>query len=94
MTSVAGVITFTLLSLHAPGGVAPDFDDGIALGIGGLVGGYTGARLQSRKQHPQARMLASRQYVDWRELRFEAFETPVVRKALEQLALRIRATYS
>ena len=28
--------------------MAPDFDDGIALGIGGLAGGYTGARLQSR----------------------------------------------
>jgi len=48
VTSVAGVITFVLLSLHAPGAVAPDFDDGLALGIGGLAGGYTGARLQSR----------------------------------------------
>ena len=48
MTSVAGVMTFVLLSLHTPGAVAPDFDDGIALGIGGLAGGYTGARLQSR----------------------------------------------
>jgi uncharacterized protein len=48
VTSVAGVITFVLLSLHAPGAVAPDFDDGIALGIGGLAGGYIGARLQSR----------------------------------------------
>ena len=48
VTSVAGVITFVLLSLHTPGAVAPDFDDGIALGIGGLAGGYTGARLQSR----------------------------------------------
>ena len=36
------------MSLHEPGAVAPDWDDGIALGIGGLVGGYTGARLQSR----------------------------------------------
>jgi len=48
VTSVAGVIAFVILSLHEPGAVAPDFDDGIALGIGGLVGGYTGARLQSR----------------------------------------------
>jgi uncharacterized membrane protein YfcA len=48
VTSVAGVITFVILSLHAPGAVAPDWDDGLALGIGGLVGGYTGARLQSR----------------------------------------------
>lgn len=28
--------------------VAPDWDDGLALSIGGLAGGYTGARLQSR----------------------------------------------
>ena len=34
--------------LHAPGAVAPDFDDAIALGVDGLAGGYTGARLQSR----------------------------------------------
>jgi uncharacterized membrane protein YfcA len=48
VTSVGGVITFTLLSIsqHAP--VAPNWPTGIALGIGGLAGGYTGARLQSR----------------------------------------------
>jgi uncharacterized membrane protein YfcA len=34
VTSVAGVITFTVLSLHQ--------------GIGGLAGGYTGARIQPR----------------------------------------------
>ena len=28
--------------------MAPDWPTGIALGIGGLAGGYTGARLQSR----------------------------------------------
>ena len=48
VTSVAGVITFVILSLHAPGAVSPEWDDGIALCIGGLAGGYTGARLQSR----------------------------------------------
>ena len=48
VTSVAGVITFTLLSLHTRGSVAPDWPTGIALGVGGLVGGYTGARVQSR----------------------------------------------
>ncbi len=48
-TSVAGVATFTVLSLHQrhfP--VAPDWPTGIALGIGGLAGAYTGARIQSR----------------------------------------------
>jgi uncharacterized membrane protein YfcA len=28
--------------------VAPDWPTGVALGLGGLAGGYTGARLQSR----------------------------------------------
>jgi uncharacterized membrane protein YfcA len=48
VTSVAGVITFTILSIHQHGSVAPDWPTGIALGAGGLVGAYTGARLQSR----------------------------------------------
>jgi uncharacterized protein len=48
VTSVAGVITFTVLSVHEPGEVAPDWPVGIALGIGGLAGAYAGARLQSR----------------------------------------------
>src|SRR5580692_3957099 len=33
-----------------------------------------------------ARVLASRQFADWRELRFEPFNSPVVCKALAQLA--------
>ena len=48
VTSVAGVVTFTILSAHQHGPVAPDWSTGIALGIGGLAGGYTGARIQSR----------------------------------------------
>jgi uncharacterized membrane protein YfcA len=48
VTSVGGVITFTILSLHQHLSVAPDWPTGIALGLGGLAGGYTGARLQSR----------------------------------------------
>ena len=48
VTSVAGVLTFTILSAHAAGSVAPDWPTGVALGIGGLAGGYTGARIQSR----------------------------------------------
>jgi uncharacterized membrane protein YfcA len=41
------VATFTALAIqqHAP--VAPDWRTGIALGIGGLAGAYTGARLQA-----------------------------------------------
>ena len=48
VTSVGGVITFTILSLHQHIPVAPDWPTGIALGLGGLAGSYTGARLQSR----------------------------------------------
>jgi len=47
VTSVGGVLTFTLLSVHH-GLAAPNWPTGIALGIGGLAGGYTGARIQSR----------------------------------------------
>ena len=47
VTSLAGVITFTILST-SEGPVAPNWPTGIALGIGGILGGYTGARMQSR----------------------------------------------
>src|SRR6266700_3111905 len=48
VTSVAGVITFSILSIHQHGSVAPDWPTGIALGVGGLAGAYTGARMQAR----------------------------------------------
>jgi uncharacterized protein len=48
VTSAGGVITFTILSINQHAPVAPNWPTGIALGIGGLAGGYTGARLQSR----------------------------------------------
>ena len=48
VTSIAGVTTFAILSVHHPGSVAPDWPTGIALGLGGLAGGYTGARNQAR----------------------------------------------
>jgi hypothetical protein len=48
VTSVAGVVTFAILSIHHHGPVAPDWPTGVALGVGGLAGAYTGARIQSR----------------------------------------------
>jgi len=48
VTSVAGVITFTVLSIRQHGHIAPSWPTGIALGIGGLLGAYAGARIQSR----------------------------------------------
>ena len=48
VTSLAGVVTFTVLSVHQHGSVAPDWPTGIALGAGGLAGGYVGARMHAR----------------------------------------------
>jgi uncharacterized protein len=48
VTSVAGVVTFTILSTDQHGPVAPAWSTGIALGLGGLAGGYVGARIQGR----------------------------------------------
>ena len=48
VTSVAGVVTFMILSIHQHAVVAPDWPTGLALGVGGLAGAYTGARLQKR----------------------------------------------
>jgi uncharacterized membrane protein YfcA len=48
VTSVTGVITFLILSVHHHRPVAPDWPTGIALGLGGLAGAYTGARIQRR----------------------------------------------
>jgi F-box protein 11 len=43
-----------------------------------------------RSTDPLAEEIASRQYADWRELRFEPFTNPHVGKALEKLALQVR----
>src|SRR4029077_17385596 len=48
VTSVVGVVAFALLSLGQGGSIAPDWTLGIAMGLGGLAGGYCGARLQGR----------------------------------------------
>ena len=48
VTSIAGVVTFVALAASRHGPVAPDWGVGIALGVGGLAGAYTGARLQPR----------------------------------------------
>jgi uncharacterized membrane protein YfcA len=47
VSSVAGVVTFTLLAAHHYGR-PPDWPTGILLGLGSLAGGYAGARLQHR----------------------------------------------
>jgi uncharacterized membrane protein YfcA len=49
VTSVAGVMTFLLLAAgRHHGSAALDWGEGFALGAGGLVESYVGARLQPR----------------------------------------------
>jgi uncharacterized membrane protein YfcA len=57
VTSVAGVITFMILPMHHSS-VALSWPTGIALGVGGLAGGCTGARIQSRLPGVLIRRLA------------------------------------
>jgi uncharacterized membrane protein YfcA len=46
LASVAGVVTFIVLSQHHHGPIAPAWAVGIALGAGGLAGSYLGALAQ------------------------------------------------
>lgn len=48
LTSIVGAGTYALLSLSESGSIAPQWSLGLACGIGGLIGGYLGARLQPR----------------------------------------------
>lgn len=57
VTSVAGAGAFALLSLTGTGDVAPDWYLGLACGLGGLIGGYLGARLQPRLPETGLRLL-------------------------------------
>lgn len=57
VTSVVGAVTYGLLALVAVGDIAPDWPVGLACGLGGLVGGYVGARLQPRLPEVVLRLL-------------------------------------
>jgi len=48
---------------------------------------------ESRKADDLASLLWTRQYADWRDLRFEPLTSPVVRKAIAALATRMRDAY-
>jgi uncharacterized protein len=48
VTSLVGVAAYAVISLDAPGTVAPDWSLGLAAGLGGLAGGWVGASLQPR----------------------------------------------
>ncbi|MFF5722387.1 TSUP family transporter [[Kitasatospora] papulosa] len=57
VTSLAGAGAYALLSLTATGDVAPDWALGLTCGLGGLCGGYLGARLQPRLPEKALRLL-------------------------------------
>jgi uncharacterized membrane protein YfcA len=48
VTSIAGVLTYALLSIAGSGDIAPDWALGIGMGLGGLAGANLGVRLQTR----------------------------------------------
>ncbi len=48
VTSLVGVAAYAVISLDAAGPVSPDWSLGVAMGVGGLVGGWLGASLQPR----------------------------------------------
>jgi uncharacterized protein len=48
LTSIVGVATFGVLSIGAGGDIAPDWTVGIALGLGGMAGGFLGVHFQGR----------------------------------------------
>ncbi|MDX3533876.1 sulfite exporter TauE/SafE family protein [Streptomyces sp. MB09-01] len=56
-TSVVGAATYALLSLADSGNIAPHWFLGLACGLGGLIGGYLGARLQPHLPERALRLL-------------------------------------
>ncbi|MFE1906542.1 sulfite exporter TauE/SafE family protein [Streptomyces gardneri] len=56
-TSVVGACTYALLSVTHSGNIAPHWPLGLACGLGGLIGGYLGARLQPRMPDTFLRVL-------------------------------------
>ena len=56
-TSLAGAAAYALLALASPGPVSPDWWLGLACGLGGLIGGYLGARLQPHLPETALRLL-------------------------------------
>ncbi|MGW6216913.1 sulfite exporter TauE/SafE family protein [Streptomyces sp. NPDC055109] len=56
-TSLVGASTHALLTLAHSGSIAPDWFLGVACGLGGLIGGYLGARLQPHLPETVLRLL-------------------------------------
>lgn len=47
---------------------------------------------EKRATDQLAQEIAAHEWIDWRELRFESFDSPVVRKTFAQLAIQIKAS--
>lgn len=48
VTSAVGAVAYALLALTTTGDVGPNWPLGLTCGVGGLIGGYLGARIQHR----------------------------------------------
>jgi uncharacterized membrane protein YfcA len=57
VTSIVGAATYAVLAVFTAGSIAPDWALGVLCGVGGLIGGYAGARLQPRLPEPALRFL-------------------------------------
>jgi uncharacterized membrane protein YfcA len=57
LTSIVGAATYGGLALTTTGDIAPDWGLGLLCGLGGLIGGYLGARLQPRLPETGLRLL-------------------------------------
>ncbi|WP_231329552.1 sulfite exporter TauE/SafE family protein [Actinomadura graeca] len=57
VTSVVGASTYAVLALTTGGDIAPAWGSGLLCGLGGLIGGYLGARLQPRLPEVALRLL-------------------------------------
>ena len=55
LTSIVGVAAYAVLSLRHSGSIAPVWVVGLAMGAGGLLGGYVGSGLQPRLPEPLLR---------------------------------------
>jgi uncharacterized membrane protein YfcA len=57
VTSIVGAVTYAVLATTTSGAIAPEWSVGLVCGLGGLIGGYVGARLQPRLPERGLRLL-------------------------------------
>jgi uncharacterized protein len=57
LTSIVGATSHSLLGLTTDGDIAPDWQLGLLCGLGGLIGGNVGVRLQPRLPETALRVL-------------------------------------